>query len=58
MDAVNVMNYVFHSGSTESIPITNTHTHKASINSVILRYEDVSTVYLLPKFRENVVASS
>lgn len=28
------------------------------MNSVILRYEDVSTVYLLPTFRENVVASS
>jgi len=28
MDAVKAMNYVFHSGSTESIPITNTYTHR------------------------------
>jgi hypothetical protein len=35
-----------------------THTNKAAINSVILRYEDLSTVYLLPNFRENVVASA
>jgi hypothetical protein len=27
MDAVSAMNCVFHSGSTESIPITHTHKH-------------------------------